>query len=251
MEILIVGGTGYLGSNFSFLCDEFKISYNILDLRYVKDADLKEFNVVIDFSMIDRRIAIWPKDDVEIFMRNHNLLIDKISEFKKKYIRVSSIFDVRSFIRDDSYVKLSRQISKTVLNKISNSTVIYSHAVYGGFNSKSFIDLVPIKSPTFQESIRDYIYIRDFGEVILSFLSNNQQIDREIEFGTGCPYLTSDIIKVKNSGVFHQLEPINFESPVFNTLSKQNLVCSAIQPKKQKFNTILLDNYLVQYLVKA
>ena len=251
MDILIIGGTGYLGSNFSSLCKELKIPHTISDLRHIRDTNLKKFDVVMDFSMIDRRIVTWLKDDIEIFKQNHNLLLDKIYEFKKKYIRVSSIFDVRSFIRDDSYTKLSRQISKIVLNRISDGTVIYTHAVYGGFNSDSFIDLVSIKSSTFQESIRDYIHIRDFGEVMLSFFSNNKQLDREIEFGTGKPYLTSDIIKAKNSGVFHQLAPINFESSVFNTLSKQNLVCSAIQPKKQKFNTILLDNNLVQYLAKA
>jgi len=251
MNILIIGGTGYLGSNFSFLCKEFKIPYTILDLRHVKDANFKEFDVVIDFSIIDRRIVKWPKYDVEIFKQNHNLLLDKIFEFQKKYIRVSSIFDVRSFIRDDSYTKLSRQISKTVLDRISNSTVIYSHAVYGGLISKSFIDLKLVKSSTFQESIRDYIHIRDFGEVILSFLSKHKQLDREIEFGTGRPYLTSDIIKAKDSGVFNQLAPIDFNSSIFNTLSKKNLVCSAIQPKEQNFSTILLDNNLVQYLLKA
>jgi len=251
VEILILGGTGYLGSNFSLLCKELKIRHTILDLRCIKDANLKKFDVVIDFSMIDRRIVTWLKDDLEKFKQNHNLLLDKIFEYKKKYIRVSSIFDVRSFIRDDSYTKLSRQISQIVLNRISDSTVIYTHAVYGGLNSNSFIDLVSIESSTFQESIRDYVYIRDFGEAILSFLSNYKKLDREIEFGTGKPYLTSDVIKAKNSGVFHQLAPINFESSIFNTLSKQNLVCSAIQPKEQKYNTILLDNNLVQYLVKV
>jgi UDP-glucose 4-epimerase len=251
MDILIIGGTGYLGSNFSFLCKEFKISYTILDLRHINGNNLKEFDVIIDFSMIDRRIVTWLKDDIEIFKRNHSLLLDKIFEFKQKYIRVSSIFDVRSFIRNDSYTKLSRQISQTILNRISNSTVIYTHAVYGGLNSNSFIDLALVKSSTFQETIRDYIQIRDFGEVMLDLLSKYKQLDREIEFGTGKPYLTSDIVRAKNSAASGQLAPINFDSPIFNTLSKKNLVCSAIQLKENNFSTILLNDKLEQYLSKA
>lgn len=251
MKILIIGGTGYLGSNFSLLCNELKTPYSILDLRQVKDANLREFDVVIDFAMIDRRIETWLKADVEIFVRNYNSLLDKILELKKKYIRVSSIFDVRSFIRDDSYTNLSRQISKTVLNRIPNSTVIYSHAVYGGLNSKSFIDLKLGKNLTFQESIRDYVHIRDLGEVMLSFLSNYKQLDREIELGTGKPYLTSEIMKAKEVGGYKQLTPIDFESSNFNSLSKKNLVCSANQPKEQNFSTVLLDDKLVQYLLKA
>lgn len=251
MKILIIGGTGYLGSNFSLLCNELKTPHSILDLRQVKDANLKEFDVVIDFAMIDRRIETWLKADVEIFVRNYNSLLDKILELKKKYIRVSSIFDVRSFIRDDSYTNLSRQISKTVLNRIPNSTVIYSHAVYGGLNSKSFIDLKLGKNLTFQESIRDYVHIRDLGEVMLSFLSNYKQLDREIELGTGKPYLTSEIMKAKEVGGYKQLTPIDFESSNFNSLSKKKLVCSANQPKEQNFSTVLLDDKLVQYLLKA
>jgi nucleoside-diphosphate-sugar epimerase len=250
VDILIIGGTGYLGSNFSLLCKELKIPHTILDLRHVKDNNLEKFDVVIDFSMINRRVVTWLKDDIEMFKHNHNLLLDKMLEFKQKFIRVSSIFDVRSFIRNDSYTNLSRQISKTVLNRISNSTVIYSHAVYGGYNSNSFIDLALVKSSTFQESIRDYIHIRDFGEVLLSYLSKYKQIDREIEFGTGKPYLTSDIIKAKDLGVFHQLTPINLNSSIFDSLSKKNLICSAIQPKEQNFSTIFLDNNLVQYFSK-
>lgn len=251
MKILITGGTGYLGSNFSLLCNEFKTSHSILNLLQVKDANLKEFDVIIDFAMIDRRVVTWLKDDVETFIRNHNSLLDKILELKKKYIRVSSIFDVRSFIRDDSYTNLSRKISKTVLKRIPNSTVIYSHAVYGGLNSKSFIDLKIGKSLIFQESIRDYIHIRDLGEVMLTFLSNYKQLDREIELGTGKPYLTSEIMKAKELGGFKQLTPIDFDSSNFNSLSKKNLVCSASQPKEQNFSTVLLDDKLVQYLLKA
>ena len=247
MNILIVGGTGYLGSNFSFLCKEFKLSSTILDLRHVKDINLKEFDAVLDFSMIDRRIVTWPKSDIEIFKSNHNLLLDKVIEFKQKFIRVSSVFDVRSFIRNDSYTNLSRQISRIVLNRISNSTVIYAHAIYGGFNSNSFIDSALVKRSTFQESIRDYIHIRDFGEAVLSVLSKYRQIDREIEFGTGVPYLTSDIIKAKDSGVFHQLTPIHLNLPIFDTLSKKNLVCSAIQPKRQNLSTVCLDDNLAKY----
>lgn len=251
MNILVIGGSGYLGSNFSFLCKEIKISHTILDLRHIKETNIKNFDVVIDFSMIDRSILVWLEDDIEMFKRNHNLLLDKTFEFKQKLIRVSSIFDVRPFIRNDSYTKLSRQISKTVLNRISNSTVIYTHAVYGGLNSNSFIDLELNKSSFFQESIRDYIHVRDFGDVLLSFLSKYQQIGREIELGTGKPYLTSEVIKAKELEVFHQLAPINCDSSTFNTLSKKNLVCSAIQPKERNFNTILLDDNLVQYLSKA
>jgi len=247
MNVLIVGGTGYLGSNFSFLCKEVKLSSTILDLRHVKDTSLKEFDVVLDFSMIDRRIGIWPKTDIEVFKSNHNLLLDKIIEFKQKFIRVSSVFDVRSFIRNDSYTSLSRQISRIVLNRISNSTVIYAHAIYGGFNSNSFIDSALVKSTTFQESIRDYIHIHDFGEAVLSFLSKYRQIDREIEFGTGVPYLTSDVIKAKDSGVFHQLTPLHIDSPTFDSLSKKNLVCSAIQPRQQNFSTVFLDDSLAGY----
>ena len=246
-----MGGTGYLGSNFSLLCNEFKISYNVSDLRQVKDVNLEKFDVIIDFSMIDRRIVTWSKDDVQIFKRNHNLLLDKILEFKKKYIRVSSIFDVRSFRRDDSYTKLSRQISRIVLNRIPNCTVIYSHAVYGGLNSKSFIDLKLVKSTTFHESIRDYIHIRDFGEMLLSFLPNYKQLDSEIEFGTGKPYLTSYIMKIKDTGVFTHPVPIDFNSSKFNTLSKKNLVCSANQPKELNFSTVLLGDKLLQYLLKV
>lgn len=247
MNILIVGGTGYLGSNFSSLCQEFKLSSAILNLRQIKDTNLKEFDVVLDFSMIDRRIVTWPKDDIEIFRSNHNLLLEKIIEFKQKFIRVSSVFDVRSFIRNDSYTNLSRQISRIVLNRVSNSTVIYAHAIYGGYNSNSFIDSALVKGSTFQESIRDYIHVRDFGEAVLSFLSKYKQIDREIEFGTAVPYLTSDIVKAKDFGVFHQLTPINLDLPVFDSLSKKNLVCSAIQSKQQNLSTVFLDDNLAKY----
>ena len=78
MDILIIGGTGYLGSNFSLLCKDIKIPHTILDLRHVKDNNLEEFDVVIDFSMINRRVVTWLKDDIEMFKHNHNLLLDKI-----------------------------------------------------------------------------------------------------------------------------------------------------------------------------
>ena len=251
MNILIIGGTGYLGKNFSALCSELNVLYSISDIRQLKNTSVKEFDVVIDFSMINRSTLPWAKDTIDMFKKNHNSLLDKIIEFKNKYIRVSSIFDVRSFIRNDSYTMLSRQISANVLYRISNSTVIYSHAVFGGLNSNSFIDSGIAKNSTFQESIRDYIYIKDLGEEILTFASMNKQLDSEFEFGTGKPYLTSDIKNAKDSGIFNQLVPVNINSAIFCTLSKRNLVCSAIQPKMHNISSVLLRNSLVQHLSKT
>jgi hypothetical protein len=251
LNILIVGATGYLGKNFCALCKEFNISFSSLDLRQVKNAKIDKFEVVVDFSMINRNTLPWLKENIDTFKINHNLLLDKILKSKKRYIRISSIFDVRSFIRNDSYTMLSHQISTNVIYRIPNCKVIYTHAVYGGTGSKSFIDLDIVKNLTFQESIRDYIYFRDFGEKLLSLISINEQHDVEVEFGTGKPYLTSDIKKAVFTGNFKNLIPIKANSQIFNDFSKKNLVCSVAQTNLPKISTVLLNDHLVHYLSNA
>lgn len=249
-NVLIVGGTGYLGKNFRLTCNEYKITHSVMDLRKISEIKIKDFDVVVDFSMIRRGELPWKKELIEEYRVNHSKLISIIRSQKQRYIRISSIFDVRNFIRNDSYTTLSQTISKLILNEISaQAYVIYSHTVYGGKNSTSFIDSGVLTNRYHQKSIRDYVHIVDLNIQILDLINAKNLGVNQFEVGTAVPYLSTDIKKYVHENFSCNLDSISTSSKVFRELTESNLVCSAIQPSIPEIKKILVYDKLSSYIL--
>lgn len=244
-----MGGSGYIGGHFSKLCNELDVKFQVIDPRRNKFFNFTEKDIVVDFSMLNRYNL--PKLEAEAFAFNqtHDLVLDEVIKTSCRYIRISSIFDVRPYLRNDPSTILTRQISRKVLDKAGDlSTVIYLHAVYGGENSKSFIDLPLSSKSFFYESLRDYLYVMDVGTALLDFILNSNNFYQEIEFGTSKPYLSSEICKYLESKGLTSLYPIQNNSQTFRILSEQNAICSSSQTRIRNIETKLLPDRLQEYL---
>jgi|688.fasta_scaffold338709_2 hypothetical protein len=251
-SILLIGGSGYIGKNFNSIFSKIGINVKVLDLRYIENFSLSDFNFIIDLSMLGRNELSWVNKSINKFQVNHDLLLNKIKKNEKNYIRISSVFDIRSFARNDDYTKLSKQISVRILDTLPNlGKIVYAHAIYGGQNSTSFIDNAILYNKFSAESIRDYVHIDELAKVILQILGEYKMHPREIEIGTARPYLSKNIQQYLLDQSNNTLDVADPKSLKFQQLEKNHLVCSAIQGSIQGVSKILADDKIISYLARS
>jgi hypothetical protein len=249
-SILVLGSSGYLGKNFTNLCSSNKINISKMSLQDAPKININSFRTIIDFSMLRREALPWDKDSILQFEKQHEMLLENISANKQNYFRVSSIFDIRNFARIDEYTKLSKKISNNIFKVTPKSgAIFYSHAVYGGVSSSSFIDNGILKNEFINESIRDYIFVEELSRNLLEHILADSKSFRAFEIGTAKPYLSTEIRKFLLRDSESRLKTIDNNSEKYIDLNKSNLVCSANQPKIQGVSKILIDDHLSEYLV--
>ena len=249
-SILVLGSSGYLGKNFINLCTSNKISFSKMSLQSTEKININSFGTIVDFSMLGREVLPWNREKILQFEIQHGMLVKRITANNQKYIRVSSIFDIRNFARNDDYTKLSKRISNNILKILPKSgAIFYAHAVYGGVGSSSFIDNGILKNKFINESIRDYIYVEEFCRNLIEHALAYRESFRVFEIGTAKPYLSTEIRKFLLTNNNGGLKTIDYDSEKYIDLSKRNLVCSAGQPRIHGVSKILLDDYLSEYLV--
>lgn len=250
-SILVLGSSGYLGKNFINLCSSNKVNISKMSLQGTPEININSFKTIIDFSMLRREALPWDKESILQFEKQHEILVDKIAVNKQNYFRVSSIFDIRNYARIDEYTKLSKKISNNIFKIAPKSgAIFYSHAVYGGVSSSSFIDNGIFKNEFINESIRDYIFVEELSRNLLEHILADSKSFRAFEIGTAKPFLSTEIRKfLLRDKEKSRLKSIDNNSEKYIHLNKSNLVCSAIQPKIQGVSKILLDDHLSEYLV--
>ena len=249
-SILVLGSSGYLGKNFINLCITNKINFSKMSLQSTEEININSFGTIVDFSMLGREVLPWNREMILQFEIQHEMLVKRISANNQKYVRVSSIFDIRNFARNDEYTKLSKRISNNILKVLPKSgAIFYAHAVYGGVSSSSFIDNGILKNKFINESIRDYIYVEEFCRNLIEHTLADRKSFRAFEIGTAKPYLSTEIRKFLLTNNNGGLKTIGNNSEKYIELNKRNLVCSATQPRIHGVSKILLDDYLSEYLV--
>lgn len=248
-SILLIGGYGYLGRNFNSLFSKKGINVRILNLSDLENLRSGDFGSVIDLSMLNRQRLPWNDKMIRQFKISHEDLLDEVVKRKLNYIRISSIFDVRSFSRNDDYTKLSKQISTKILQTVPEiGKIIYSHSVYGGSESNSFIDNAILTNKFITESLRDYLHIEDLSTKVVEILNNYESFSKEIEIGTAKPYLSTDIQKYLLEQNISELKFVDPSSIKFQQLADKELVCSAIQNSIPGISQILVEDKLPEYL---
>ncbi|NBP59399.1 hypothetical protein EBU71_23150 [bacterium] len=178
-KLFAMGSTGYLGRNLLSLSKTLGLEIKELDLRRIEPVSL-EFpfgSTVIDLSMPNKgRIATL--DEITTFLARYSRMLDSLDEKSGRIIRVSSVFDIVDYYRQDSYTAVSKSISEHLLSsrwpKLKVS-VLYVHACFGGEKSNSFIDSI-IHHAKFSlkiqatETLREYLEAFSLIEYLLEIL---------------------------------------------------------------------------------
>ena len=255
--LLILGGKGYLGSNFFEYCLTTGIEARLVDSRNPDwlSSVREEIEAIVDFSMPNRRINMANPHSFEAFTVNYEKVLKNIIQNQMRLIRITSAFDIAEYYRKDLYTATSKKISNMIRSRYQsdNFLVVYCHALYGGINSTSFIDQLALDSDLRESDLnhdiaRDYIFIEDFCEWLIQAIETGRK--GEVEIGTAKPYLNSSIrhfLKSKQS----TLNNVQIGDPSLKNLILKSRFCSLQGKHVDQVTQAQIIDRLPEYLTTS